>query len=366
MSINLQFDEERRAGIEQAWAEWWAGELRRPIVHISNPPRIVYTPQELTRQFLQETPIDEVLDHSQSRLESTRYYADALPIWRPWFGPGSSIFLGGKMKPAPEQLTVWFEPDEPIPFEDLHFTHDPDNFWWQRAVELRARAVERWDDKVSIGPSSLCVGLQTLAFFRRTHQLLYDLYETPDEVIRVSKEFTDVSIRQYEDSYDIIKKANRGTTNWAPLWAPGRGHLHECDFSCMISPKMYERFVMPDLDRCLQRTDYAFYHLDGEGAIRHLDRLLSLERLLGIQWVPGAAQPQASEWMSLLKRIKDGGKLCQVFVDHSGARDIVRELGGRGFCLVIHSPELMPLEEIDGFLSVLAADDADASRQWTA
>ena len=360
MSIDLQFDEDRRADIEQSWVEWWAGELGRPIVHISNPARFEYTGQELTRQFLLETPVDEVIDHFQSRLESTCYYADALPVFRLWLGPGASILLGGKMQPAPEQNTVWFEADEPIPFEDLHFTYDPENVWWRRAMEVIARAVDRWGDRVSSSPITFSGILDTLASFRRTHQLLYDLYEAPDEVIRLTKDITDVWIRYYEELSDIIEKAGRGTINWANMWSPGRTFMHESDFICMISTEMFERFVMPDLDRCFRRMNHAFYHLDGKGAIHHLDRLLSLESLRGIQWVPGAGQPQASEWMPLLKRIKDGGKLCQVFVDPDGARQIVRELGGKGFCLmIVQSPEQIPPEEIDDFLAVLAAEDAD-------
>ena len=357
MSINLQFDEERREGIEQAWTEWWAGELGRPIVQISDPPRTVFTPHEFTREFIQETPIDECLDYYQSQLENTRYYADALPWFAPlWFG-----IMGDRVKPMPEQHTVWLEPDEPIPFEDIHRTYNPD-YVRSRGMRLRIRALERWGDKVTIDFGGPSVGLQALAFLRTTQQLLYDLYEAPDEVIRASKESTDVSIRQYEDSYNIMKKAgNRGTTSWRSLWSPERGHMHECDFICMISPKMFERFVMPDLERCLPLTNHACWHLDGETAIQHLDRLLSLERLLGIQWVPEAGKSQqASAWMSLLKRIKDAGKLCQFFVDPAGARDIVRELGGRGFCLIIVQWPQMPSEEIDDFLAVLAAEDADA------
>ena len=238
------------------------------------PPEPRSPPHQFTRQFISETPIDEALDYYQSQLESTRYYADALPTLYPLcFG-----LSGDRVKPMPEQLTVWFEADEPIPFEDLDTTYDPD-YVWSRVVELRAKAVERWDDKVTIAHTGLGVGLQALSSLRTTQQLLYDLVDVPHEVIGVSKELTDVSIQQYEASYDIIKKSNRGTANWAPLWSPERTHLHECDFSCMISPEMFERFVMPDLERCIRRTNHAFYHLDGEGAISHLDMLLSLENL---------------------------------------------------------------------------------------
>ena len=111
MNLNLQFDEDRRADIEQAWTEWWAGELPRPIVIIANP-RLVRTPQQYTWEFLQETPIDEMLDQLQPALENVRYRADALPSFMPAFGTGIiAAFLGSKVETAPEQITVWFEAD---------------------------------------------------------------------------------------------------------------------------------------------------------------------------------------------------------------------------------------------------------------
>ena len=66
--------------------------------------------------------------------------------------------------------------------------------------------------------------------------------------------------------------------------------------------------------------------------------LLSLERLRGIQWIPGAGQPPPEAWLPLLKRIRDGGKLCQLYVSPEGARTIARELGGQGFAFYIEQP----------------------------
>ena len=37
----------------------------------------------------------------------------------------------------------------------------------------------------------------------------------------------------------------------------------------------------------------------------------------------------------MLKRIRDGGKLCQVYVTPEGALKIARELGGKGFAFCI-------------------------------
>jgi hypothetical protein len=110
----------------------------------------------------------------------------------------------------------------------------------------------------------------------------------------------------------------------------------------MISPIMFERYDLPDLSACSEVLDHAFYHLDGRGQLVHLDMLLALERLRGIQWVPGDGQPQAENWLPLLSRIRHSGKLCQVNVNTRGALTILRELGGKGFVLLINeklSPE---------------------------
>jgi 5-methyltetrahydrofolate--homocysteine methyltransferase len=112
----------------------------------------------------------------------------------------------------------------------------------------------------------------------------------------------------------------------------------QSDFAYMISPRMFERFVMPDIAACCEVLDHAFYHLDGKGQIPHLDMLLSLERLRGIQWIPGDGQPPAESWLPVLRRIRDAGKLCQLYVSPEGARIITRELGGRGFAFYIDQP----------------------------
>ena len=94
--------------------------------------------------------------------------------------------------------------------------------------------------------------------------------------------------------------------------------------------------------------DYPFYHLDGKGALKHLDMLLALPKLKGVQWVPGDGQPGANKWPDVLRRIRAAGKLCQIFVDRQGSLDVARELGGNGFLFVID--ERLTDEEAEEFL----------------
>jgi 5-methyltetrahydrofolate--homocysteine methyltransferase len=366
MSIQLHFTPKDWERVERDWTAWWAGELDRPMVVIGNLEfGGVVTVLEVgawedgAHGTALGMPAVRVLDFYQGWLENARFYGDSFPRWWPNFGPGIVAgFLGSQVNSVPG--TVWFSPSERLPIEALRASYDPDNVWWRWVRELTRAAVERWGDAVLVAHTDLGGNLDILASLRDTQQLLFDLYDTPDEVSRLIGEITRQWLRYYQELFDIIKLAGRGTTAWAPMWSPGRYYMLQSDFCYMISPAMFERFVLPDLAACCDALDHAFYHLDGKGQIPHLDMLLALERLRGIQWIPGDGQPPPEEWLPLLKRIRDGGKLCQVYVTPAGARTIVRELGGRGFCLCINEP--MSEDDAQGLLRLLAAEDANRPR----
>ena len=122
----------------------------------------------------------------------------------------------------------------------------------------------------------------------------------------------------------------------------------------MISPAMFERFVLPDLEACCNHLDHAFYHLDGKGQIAHLDMLLAIPRLRGVQWIPGSGQPSPARWPEVLSRIRRGGKLCQLFVSPEEAMRIVKEHGGKGFALAIGAGDMTP-NQIRDFLDGISA-----------
>ena len=49
---------------------------------------------------------------------------------------------------------------------------------------------------------------------------------------------------------------------------------------------MFEKFVMPSLEKVSAKIGRTVYHLDGPEEIKHLDMLLSLKYVHAIQWVP--------------------------------------------------------------------------------
>lgn len=357
MGISLHFTGEDWERIEHAWTAWWSGELARPLVMIDDPLWFSL-PGELTYDFLLEKPVDEVLDHFQAALEVRHFYGDSWPRWWPNFGPGiMAAFLGAQVRCAPETGTVWFEAHPAMADAPLQFTYDATNIWWCRVLDLTRGAAERWGHRVSLAHTDLGGSLDILASFRTTERLLYELCDAPQEVARQIGEITSLWLRYYDELYAIIKEAGRGTTPWAPIWSPRRCYMLQSDFCSMISPQMFERFVLPDLATCIAGLDHAFYHLDGKGQIGHLDMLLSLDSLAGIQWIPGDGAPPPERWLSLLRRIREAGKLCQLYVTPEGARTIVREIGGRGFAFYILG-FFSSRGDVEDFLKVLVAEDA--------
>lgn len=348
--------------VERDTMAWWEGELERPLVFlaVTNPFPPPY-PFAYQSNYPLDMPADQVVDEYEPLLKATRFYADAFPWWWINFGPGIAAgFLGSKVNSVIEPFeTVWFSPAQPIEIEDLNLEYDPTNIWWKRVKEITAAAVERFGDMVSIAHTDLGGNLDILASFCETQGLLFDVVEKPEQVDRLVMEINRLWLHYYDELEAIIRTKCRGTSCWTPIWSTGRTYMLQCDFSYMISPAMFERFVMPDLVACCDHLTHGFYHLDGKGEIPHLDMLLSIKRLRGIQWIPGDGQPPPEEWLPLLKRIRDGGKLCQVFVTPQGALRIVKNLGGKGFFLVINSygEEFFNPEEVHAFLKKLREDD---------
>jgi hypothetical protein len=126
------------------------------------------------------------------------------------------------------------------------------------------------------------------------------------------------SRQTFDEGWAMLKDRQEGGIDWMSLWAPGRVVSSQCDMCAMISPAMFREFVVPELSDLYHHVDYGIYHLDGPDAIRHLDALLSIEKLHLIQWVPGARQGEPHfgdplNWIPLFRRIQDGGKKVIIY-----------------------------------------------------
>lgn len=323
--------------IERDWTAWWNGTLNRPLIHLitrdkNHPPGDVHN--NLVR-FPIDTPIDQILDHYEPFFAAINYHGDAFPQWWLNAGPGiMAAYLGSKVTFSENGGwgTTWFAPLDVASLSEIDPQFDPENDWWQHTQVIMQAAIDRWGDRVVFGHTDIGGNLDILASMRGTTELLFDLTDAPEEVDRLTCQLTNVWIRYYDEMQAILDTAPLfSSSHWASFWSPGTGYMLQSDFCYMISPAMFERFVLPDLTTCCQHLEYPFYHLDGKGQLPHLEKVLEIPNLRGIQWQPGDGQPPADGWLDVLARIRDAGKLCQVYVKRDGAFKIVHELGGEGF-----------------------------------
>ncbi|MBI3919774.1 MAG: hypothetical protein HY318_00045 [Armatimonadetes bacterium] len=226
-----------------------------------------------------------------------------------------ALYLGCKGVEKPG--TVWCESFVENP-EDVCFDFDPENFYWKFSREVYRQTLELGEGKFLHQFPDLIEGLDTLAAMRGSERLLADLIERPDWVASCLRRITDRYFHYYDLLYDMIRDEVGGSVFWC--WAPGRMAKFQCDFSAMISPKMFREFMFPVLKEMAERVSYSMYHWDGPGAIGHLEALLSIPDLDMIQWTPGSGVEGSwhQRWWPLYHPILEVGKKLFVGVENKG------------------------------------------------
>ena len=115
-----------------------------------------------------------------------------------------------------------------------------------------------------------------LAALRGNHRLLLDVSLEPERVRAAEFYLLNIWMEVYDILYDLTHVIAEGSTSWFRLWSPGRFLPTSCDFSYMISPKMFQSLFLPVIERWSQSLDHTIYHVDGVEAFRHIPALAEL------------------------------------------------------------------------------------------
>ncbi|AEE96722.1 hypothetical protein [Mahella australiensis] len=321
--------------VKKAYEAWWNKDLDYPLLQVTSPKEGTRYTSYNGWEFLQYKCCPEkALDIFEESCQHIYFGAEAFPnIWMN-LGPGSlASYFTGFLKFDRENNTAWFEsPRSWEKVEALEFKED--NEWWKYTKYITELSAKRGKDKFIVGTTDIGGVLDVLSSFRGAQNLLVDLIEEPNMIFDMSEKILEAWFKVYSDLYNITEKYQDGTSAWMGIWCPKRWYPLQCDFSAMISPKMFERFVAPYLRKQCEWLDYSIYHLDGPGEIPHLDILLDIPELTGIQWVPGDGNYQCDspEWFPMYKKILAKNKLLvlQSFDNKDNIPNVLREVGGKG------------------------------------
>lgn len=252
------------------------------------------------------------MDAIDYELEQMEFLGDAFPMVNLWaFGPAS---LAGMCGAHLENRTgnVWFQAEEEEEIENIHIQYHPESWLAERVKALYRAAGERWGKQVLLSMPDFGGIQDVVSIFRRSDWLMIDMYENPQEVIRLQSEALKAFYDAYQDMENILKPYNMGFGNWGGLYSEKPFYILQDDFAYMISPDMFREFALADIQKQAKWLGRSIYHLDGIGNLNHLDVLLQIPEIQAIQWVYGAGQPSAVHWMDVYGRIASAGKQMEV------------------------------------------------------
>jgi succinate dehydrogenase flavin-adding protein (antitoxin of CptAB toxin-antitoxin module) len=209
------------------------------------------------------------------------------------------------------------------------------NEYYKKILEITEAAAADGRDKYLVGVTDIHAGADCLVAMRGPETLCIDTIERPDFIKRGVMDLFEGFKTFYTELADITCRHQEGTTNWMGIWHPGRWYVSSCDFICLISEESFEDLIVEELEAELDFLDASIFHLDGPGALRHLDRLLEIKKLKGVQWVYGAGQPTASHWLPVLKKIQAAGKCFQVLATPEEMPVLLENLAPEGAMYIV-------------------------------
>ncbi len=334
MAIHFTMDQMKRC--QENHDLWWEGKLNRPLVKVTltdayEADRITKAPylSQANCTDFSYTP-DEIVDAMDAELSKQEYLGDAFPmINMDSFGPGVlAAMCGAKLDNSSGR--VWFFPDEEREIQDIHVKYDPGNVWSKRIKDIYLAGLNRWNGLVKMGFPDLGGVLDVAATFRGSEDLLMDMIDEPEEVVRLAKEIEIAWREAYEDFRSVL--APQGAyTHWSGLMSTETSYIVQCDVSYMIGRKMFDQFVLDTIRNDTRRLHHTIYHLDGVGELNHLDSLLTLPDLNAVQWQFGDGKPGAGSWLDVYRKILDAGKLIMIEGVPKDYMDVITALHGTPF-----------------------------------
>jgi len=312
MSFSLQPEYEQ---IKNRYHAFWVQEvIDRPLVSIvipvENPepiPQKIYT--DFKSQWLDVSFRAEQID---IELSNQLYLGDALPTTFPNMGPEIfSAWCGCGYQFG--ETTTWSESCVHSWEEDYNkISLDMNHPYLKATLDYTNALLEKGKGKFIVGLPDFHPGGDHLAAMRDPSHLAMDMIDNVQWLKKTLHASYPDFHKIYDLFYGILRTAGMPITSWLDLIYEGKYYIPSNDFSCMISPDMFNDMFLPGIIEECRFLDKSIYHLDGPGALKHLDVLLDIRELDAIQWVCGAGNEDFKRWIPIYQKIQKAGKSLQI------------------------------------------------------
>lgn len=274
--------------------------------------------------------IDARVEDMEAGLAETDFLYDSLPIAWPNLGPEIfSAWCGCGYEYG--ETTTWSKPIIEDWEEDYDKARlDMNHPLFQTMIEFTKKLLEAGRGKFIVGMTDLHPGGDHLAALRDPQNLAMDMLDDVDWVKKALQRSYPEYYAAYGVFYQMIHSVGMPITSWTPIIHDGTFYIPSNDFSCMISKEMYDEVFLPGIAQECAFYERSIYHLDGPGALRHLDSLLEINDLDAVQWVFGAGNEGYHRWVGVYQKIQRAGKGIQMMCDISELDQIFETLRPEG------------------------------------
>jgi hypothetical protein len=274
-------------------------------------------------------------DLALASMTNHEFLGDTMPVAFPNLGPEVlSAFYGCPIEFG-DYGTSWTLPilDDWADVDRLVL--DWDSPYLKKLHEMTDALLAVGRGKFITGMTDWHPGGDCLAAFRDPQRLALDMIEHVDEVKTLLPRVEADYFALYDIFYDKLRAAGQPISSWTTLVCDGKYYIPSNDFACMVSRQMFEDVFLPGIISECRFLDRSIYHVDGPGALRHLDTLLAIPELDAIQWVPGAGREVFARWIPVYQRVQAAGKGVQVLCKFSEIDTIIEALDPHGVFLSI-------------------------------
>ncbi|MHB0856788.1 MAG: hypothetical protein ACYC5M_04375 [Anaerolineae bacterium] len=287
------------------------------------------------------TPEDRWLDVAYqaelhlASLANHEFLGDTLPVAFPNLGPEVfSAFYGCPIHFG-DYGTSWTDPilDDWAAADDLAL--DWDSPYLHKLHAMTDAFLEVGRGKFITGMTDWHPGGDCLAAFRDPQRLALDMLTNAEDVQRLLARVEADYFALYDVFYQKLRAAGQPISTWLSLASDAKFYVPSNDFSIMISNRMFEEIFLPGIVRECQFLDHTIYHLDGPGALRHLDSILAIPELNALQWVYGAGHEGYAQWVWVYQKAQRAGKGIQVVCDYEEIGQVMETLDPRGLFLSV-------------------------------
>ena len=315
---------------ERRWQAFYGGEITdRPPVCVTAPKDGYRLPPPITYQEKAFGDIEAVLERGRAIAEATFWGGEAVPSFYPSFGPDEiAVFCGGELRWSDDsQETNWSVPFVESWEQAFPLRLREDHPFYQRQLEIYRRAAERYAGSVLLVAPDLHTNMDLLAGVRGSQRLCLDLVDCPELIDRAMVDARQTFRQLWATLVAIGRMDEYGyCLESHALYSRDGSATLQCDFSIMMSPPMFRRWVLPALEEEASIVRHVVYHWDGPGALVHTKDLLASRGLQALSFVPGAGHGDPVDHLELLKKLQAGGKSLHVWGTPEQCQRMHREL----------------------------------------